>query len=71
MKKPLNYSITWNEDGESKEILLFSHHDMIETYLSMIGSGRNISSLKVWKIFKKSEKEEYTGILNSFIEYGK
>ena len=71
MKKPLNYSITWNEDGEAKEILLFSHHGMIETYLSMIGSGRNISSLKVWKIFKKSEKEEYTGRLNSFIEYGK
>ena len=71
MKKPLNYSITWNEDGEPKEILLFSHQGMLEAYLNMLGSGRNISSLKVWKIFKKSEKEEYTGKLNSFIAYGK
>ena len=71
MKKPLNYSITWNEDGEPKEILLFSHQGMLETYLNMLGSGRNISSLKVWKIFKKSGKEEYTGKLNSFIAYGK
>ena len=69
MKKPLNYSITWNEDGEPKEILLFSHQGMLETYLNMLGSGRNISSLKVWKIFKKSEKEEYTWKLNSFISY--
>ena len=71
MKKPLNYSITWNEYGEPKEILLFSHQEMLETYLNMLGSGRNISSLKVWKIFKKSEKEEYTCKLNSFIAYGK
>lgn len=71
MKKPLNYSITWNEDGEPKEIILFSHHGTLETYLSMLGSSRNISDLKVWKIFKKSEKEEYTGKLNSFIECGK
>lgn len=71
MKKPLNYSITWNENGEEKELLLFSHQAMLEEYLNMLGSGRNISSLKVWKIYERSENEEYTGKLNKFIAYGK
>ena len=62
-----NMERRWRTEGDS----IISHQGMLETYLNMLGSGRNISSLKVWKIFKKSEKEEYTWKLNSFIAYGK
>lgn len=69
MKKPLNYSITWNENGEQKEILIFTHKDMIKKYIDMLGNY-NISLLTVWKVYNQG-KEDYTGKLNSFIEYGK
>ena len=70
MKKPLNYSITWNENGEQKEILIFTHKDMIRKYIDMLENSYNISLLKVWKIYNH-EKEDYTDKLNSFIAYGK
>ena len=70
MKKPLNYSITWNENDEQKEILLFSHQEMIRKYIDILENNYNISSLKVWKVYNQG-KEEYTGRLNSFIAYGK
>ena len=70
MKKPLNYSITWNENGEQKEILIFTHKDMIKKYIDMLENSYNISLLKVWKIYNQ-EKEDYTDKLNSFIAYGK
>ena len=70
MKKPLNYSITWNENGEQKEILIFTHQDMIKKYIDMLENSYNISLLKVWKIYNQG-KEDYTGKLNSFIAYGK
>ena len=69
MKKPLNYSITWNENGEQKEILIFTHKDMIKKYIDMLGNY-NISLLTVWKVYNQG-KEDYTGKLNSFIAYGK
>ena len=69
MKKPLNYSITWNENGEQKEILIFTHKDMIKKYIDMLENSYNISLLKVWKVYNQG-KEDYTGKLNSFIEYG-
>lgn len=71
MKKPENYLLTWIEDGEEKEQIIFSHQYLLETYLSFLVSGRNISSIKAWKCYKKAEREEYTYILNKFIEYGK
>ena len=43
MKKPLNYSITWNENGEQKEILIFTHKDMIKKYIDMLENSYNIS----------------------------
>lgn len=70
MKKPLNYSITWNENDEQKEILLFSHQEMIRKYIDILENNYNISSLKVWKVYNQG-KEEYTDKLNSFIAYGK
>ena len=70
MKKPLNYSITWNENGEQKEILIFTHKDMIKKYIDMLENSYNISLLKVWKVYNQG-KEDYTGKLNSFIAYGK
>lgn len=70
MKKVLNYSITWNENDEQKEILLFSHQEMIRKYIDILENNYNISSLKVWKVYNQG-KEEYTGRLNSFIAYGK
>lgn len=70
MKKPLNYSITWNENGEQKEILIFTHKDMIKKYIDMLENNYNISLLKVWKVYNQG-KEDYTGKLNSFIAYGK
>lgn len=69
MKKPLNYSITWNENGEQKEILIFTHKDMIKKYIDMLGNY-NISLLTVWKVYNQG-KEDYTDKLNSFIAYGK
>ena len=70
MKKPLNYSITWNENGEQKEILIFTHKDMIKKYIDMLENSYNISLLKVWKVYNHGI-EDYTGKLNSFIAYGK
>ena len=70
MKKPLNYSITWNENGEQKEILIFTHKDMIKKYIDMLENNYNISLLKVWKVYNQG-KEDYTVKLNSFIAYGK
>ena len=70
MKKPLNYSITWNENGEQKEILIFTHKDMIKKYIDMLENSYNISLLKVWKVYNQG-KEDYTGKLNLFIAYGK
>ena len=70
MKKALNYSITWNENDEQKEILLFSHQEMIRKYIDILENNYNISSLKVWKVYNQGKKE-YTGRLNSFIAYGK
>ena len=70
MKKPLNYSITWNENGEQTEILIFTHKDMIKKYIDMLENSYNISLLKVWKVYNQG-KEDYTGKLNSFIAYGK
>ena len=70
MKKPLNYSITWNENGEQKEILIFTHKDMIKKYIDMLENSYNISLLKVWKVYNQG-KEDYTDKLNSFIACGK
>ena len=70
MKKPLNNSITWNEKKKKKEILIFTHKDMIKKYIDMLENSYNISLLKVWKIYNQG-KEDYTDKLNSFIAYGK
>lgn len=70
MKKVLNYSITWNENDEQKEILIFTHKYMIRKYIDLLENSYNISLLKVWKIYNQG-KEDYTDKLNSFIAYGK
>ena len=59
----------WNENDKQKEILIFTHKDMIKKYIDMLGNY-NISLLTVWKVYNQG-KEDYTGKLNSFIEYGK
>lgn len=73
MKKPLNYSITWVENGVQNERIIFSHKTLLEEYLHFLslGSRVNISSLKAWKVYRNAPAEEYTCKLNKFIEYGK
>ena len=71
MKKGvLNYSITWQEDGEKREELYCSKLYTIAAYIDMLrAANRNISELRIWEIYKSIAKpaEDITSRVNRFL----
>lgn len=66
----LNYSLTYNEDNNSKEEIFFSKLDMITAYIHILTDEprRNISSLRVWEVPKAIKPaEDITGRINRFL----
>lgn len=79
MKKGvMNYSITWNQDGEKHEEIYFTKLATIKNYIDLIfvdlekrlnGKSAGISSLKVWEIYTEptTPAKDITGKINAFI----
>ena len=79
MKKGvMNYSITWNQDGEKHEEIYFTKLATIKNYIDLIfadldmrlnGKNAGISSLKVWEIYTEptTPAKDITGKINAFI----
>ena len=79
MKKGvLNYSITWNQDGEKHEEIYFTKMDTVRRYLNIMvydldqrldGNSTCINSLRVWEIYTAPTKqpEDITGRINKFL----
>lgn len=68
MKKYNNFCIVWNENNVKKEEVLFCKMDAIKTYIDLMLSGRDISSLKIIGITKRDFKpEDITSIINRFL----
>lgn len=72
MKKYNNFCITWLEDGQKNETVIFSKMDAIREYINLlfahVDSGRDISSLKIFGVTRRSfELEEITGTVNKFL----
>lgn len=72
MKKYNNFCITWLEDGQKNETVIFSKMDAIREYINMlfvhVDCGRDISSLKIFGVTRRSlELEEITGTVNRFL----
>lgn len=68
MKKYNNFCIVWNENNVKKEEVLFCKMDAIKTYIDLMLSGRDISSLKIIGITKHDFKpEDITSTINRFL----
>lgn len=70
MKKGvLNYSITWKENGEQREEIIFTKFDTIAAYIDILKHpDRNISSLRIWEVYKNMKPaEDITGRINRFL----
>ena len=79
MKKGvMNYSITWNQDGEKHEEIHFTKLAAIKNYIDLIfsdvemrldGKSTGISSLKVWEIYTNptTPAKDIPGKINAFI----
>ena len=80
MKKGvLNYSITWNQDGEKHEEVIFTKIATVQRYIDLLFSDRDsrlsgkrsgISSLTVWEIYTTTPTKpakDITGIINRFL----
>lgn len=72
MKKYNNFCITWMEDGQKNETVIFSKMDAIREYINLlfahVDCGRDISSLKIFGVTRRSfELEEITGTVNKFL----
>ena len=71
----LNYSMTWMQDGEKREELHFSKIRALKAYMDILTrfwdtpySHDNISSLRLWEIYKSGRIEDITGDVNRFLE---
>lgn len=72
MKKYNNFCITWMEDGQKNETVIFSKMDAIREYINLlfahVDCGRNISSLKIIGITRnKYIPEDITNVVNRFL----
>lgn len=74
----MNYSITWNQDGEKHEEIYFTKLATIKNYIDLIfedlemrinEKNAGISSLKVLEIYTnpKTPAKDITGKINEFI----
>lgn len=68
MKKYNNFCITWNENGAKNEQILFCKLYAIKTYMELLTSNREISSLAIFGITRKDfNLENITGTVNRFL----
>lgn len=68
MRKPLNYCIVWNEDGQRKEEITFSKASTVEQYIKLMREAfdLNISGLTVLEIYNDKSKD-ITADFNNFL----
>lgn len=68
MKKPLNYCIVWNEDGQRKEEIIFSKTSTVVRYVELMQEAfnLNISGLTVLEIYNDKSKDT-TADFNNFL----
>lgn len=68
MKKPLNYCIVWNEDGQKKEEIIFSKASTVVRYVELTIQAFNmkISELTVLVMYTDHRKD-ITAELNRFL----
>lgn len=68
MKKPLNYCIVWNEDGQRKEEIIFSKASTVVRYVELMQEAfnLNISGLTVLEIYNDKTKDT-TADFNRFL----
>lgn len=68
MKKPLNYCIVWNEDGQKKEEIIFSKASTVVRYVELTIQAFNmkISELTVLAMYTDHRKD-ITAELNRFL----
>lgn len=64
----LNYSMTWKQDGEKREEIFPCKLSAIKAYLNKLYSCDNISSLRLWEIYKSGRIENITWKVNSFLD---
>ena len=71
----LNYSMTWEQDGEKREELFFNKMSAIKTYIDTLTRnwGRpfhddGISELRLLEIYKSGKVEDITWKVNSFLD---
>lgn len=70
----LSYSITWNQNGEKHEEILFSKLSVIKAYVDMLTRHWNtayhndgISALRLWDIRRNGTTEDITEKVNKFL----
>lgn len=68
MKRPLNYCIVWNEDGQRKEEIIFSKASTVVRYVELMQEAfnLNISGLTVLEIYNDKTKDT-TADFNRFL----
>lgn len=71
----LNYSMTWEQNGEKREELFFNKMSTLKAYIDILtGSWNkpyscdNVSSLRLWEIYKSGKVEDITWKVNSFLD---
>lgn len=64
----LNYSMTWEQDGEKHEEIFPCKLSAIKAYLNKPCSHDNISSLRLWETYKSGKVEDITWKVNSFLD---
>lgn len=80
MKKGvMNYSITWNQDGEKHEEIIFTKIATVQRYIELLfldvdtrlsGKSSGISSLTVWEIYTTTPTKpakDITSAINRFL----
>ena len=73
MKKYNNFCITWMEDGQRNETVIFSKKNAIREYINLlfahVDENRNISSLAIWGVTRREYAlENITESVNRFLD---
>lgn len=68
MKRPLNYCIVWNEDGQKKEEIIFSKASTVVRYVELMREAFDlkISGLTILAMYEDKAKD-ITSNINKFL----
>lgn len=69
MKAILNYCIAYHENGKDHDEIYFSKLSLVKAYIDLLGSRRDISSLKCyqWEGKKNPTRKDITSAINLFL----